>query len=153
MRYETSCNIIHDSDTYGLLVKPEAALRQIEAENLTTKESEKVTPENKLPVERGGGKTVVTDAEDEKKGEQVVSDARYKRYYGVVEIDATRAGSEAAQIAEEVIAHLNGLLNTRVKVTLEIEADISDGAPEHVMRTVRENSRTLKFRSSEFEKE
>ena len=38
-----------------------------------------------------------------------------------------------------------------VKVTLEIEANIPDGAPEQVVRTVTENSRTLKFEVSGFE--
>jgi hypothetical protein len=36
-------------------------------------------------------------------------------------------------------------------VTLEIEAEVPDGAPEHVVRTVTENSRTLKFESHGFE--
>ena len=37
--------------------------------------------------------------------------------------------------------------------TLEIEANIPDGAPEQVVRTVTENSRTLKFEVSGFEEE
>ena len=40
-----------------------------------------------------------------------------------------------------------------VKVTLEIEANIPDVAPEQVVRTVTENSRTLKFEVSGFEEE
>ena len=56
-------------------------------------------------------------------------------------------------IAEEVIAHLNGLVGARVKVTLEIEAEIASGAPENVVRTVTENSRALKFTSHGFEEE
>jgi len=38
-------------------------------------------------------------------------------------------------------------------VTLAIEADIPDGAPEQVVRTVTENSRTLMFEVSRFEEE
>ena len=38
-------------------------------------------------------------------------------------------------------------------VTLEIDADIPAGAPDHVVRTVTENSRTLKFNSHGFERE
>ena len=38
-------------------------------------------------------------------------------------------------------------------VTLEIEATIPAGAPEHVVRIVTENSRTLKFTSQGFETE
>ena len=56
-------------------------------------------------------------------------------------------------IAEEVIVHLSGLLGARVTVTLEIAAEIPAGAPENVVRTVTENSRTLKFTSQGFETE
>jgi hypothetical protein len=38
-------------------------------------------------------------------------------------------------------------------VTLEIEAEIGDGAPENVVRTVTENSHSLKFISAGFERE
>ena len=38
------------------------------------------------------------------------------------------------QIAEEVVSHLTGLIGAKVEVTLEIEAEIPDGAPEHVVR-------------------
>jgi len=44
-------------------------------------------------------------------------------------------------------------MGSNVKVTLEIEADIPDGAPEQVVCTVTENSRTLKFEVSGFEEE
>ena len=40
-----------------------------------------------------------------------------------------------------------------VTVTLEIEADIPAGASDQVVRTVTENSRSLKFTSQGFEKE
>jgi hypothetical protein len=40
-----------------------------------------------------------------------------------------------------------------VKVTMEIEAQIPSGAPDHVVRTVTENCRTLKFTSQGFETE
>jgi hypothetical protein len=37
---------------------------------------------------------------------------------------------------EEVISHLNGLLGSTAKVTLEIEADVPSGIPDNVVRTV-----------------
>ena len=46
-----------------------------------------------------------------------------------------------------------GLVGSKVKVTLEVEAELPDGAPEHVVRTVTENSRTLRFTSHGFEEE
>jgi hypothetical protein len=55
-----------------------------------------------------------------------------------------RAGRDAGRIAEEVIAHLHAALGAHVPVTLEIEATVDGGVPEHVVPTVTENSRTLK---------
>jgi len=40
-----------------------------------------------------------------------------------------------------------------VTVTLEIEAEVPAGAPDHVVRPVTENGRTLKFTSQGFERE
>ena len=50
-------------------------------------------------------------------------------------------------------AHLTELSGSKVEVTLEIQAEIPDGAEEHVVRTVAENARTLDFRSQGFEEE
>ena len=74
-----------------------------------------------------------------------------QRYHGTVTLDAQRVGRDASQIADEVIAHLSGIVGADVKVTLEIHAEIPDGAPENVVRTVTENSQTLKFESHGFE--
>jgi hypothetical protein len=52
-----------------------------------------------------------------------------------------------------VIAHLTGLVGAKVTVPLEIEAEIPTCAPDHIIRTVTENSRTLKFTSQGFEEE
>jgi hypothetical protein len=76
-----------------------------------------------------------------------------KRFHGTVTLDATRVGRDAGRIADEVISHLSGLVGSAVKVTLEIEADVANGVPENVVRTVTENSRTLKFSSQGFEQE
>src|SRR4029077_6836254 len=62
-----------------------------------------------------------------------------------------RLVSEAHRIR---LAHLcapvlpAGLVGSSVRVTLEIEAEIPQGAPDNVVRTVTENSRTLKFTSN-----
>ena len=60
-------------------------------------------------------------------------------------------GREAGRIGEEVLQHLAGLLHAEVEVTLEIRAKVPDGVPEHVLRTVTENCRTLRFTAQEFE--
>jgi hypothetical protein len=75
----------------------------------------------------------------------------FRRFHGSVDLDPARTGRDASRIAEEVITHLAGLVGATVRVTLEIEAEIPSGAPDHVVRTVTENSRTLKFTTQGFE--
>ena len=78
---------------------------------------------------------------------------RPKRFHGSVSLDPARVGRDAGRIADEVISHLAGLVGSSVKVTLEIEAEVEAGTPENVVRTVTENSRTLKFTTHGFEEE
>ena len=79
--------------------------------------------------------------------------AKPKRFHGTAKLDSARVGRDASRIADEVIAHLAGLVGAEVTVTIEIEAAIPSGAPDNVVRTVTENSRTLKFTSQGFEAE
>lgn len=62
-------------------------------------------------------------------------------------------GRDASRIAEEVISHLAGLVGAKVTVTLEIEAQLPEGASDHLVRTVTENCRVLKFGSQGFEED
>ncbi len=76
-----------------------------------------------------------------------------KRFHGTVTLEAARVGRDASRVAEEVIAHLTGIVGASVAVTLEIEAQIPSGASDHIVRTVTENCRTLKFTNQGFEQE
>jgi DNA-directed RNA polymerase alpha subunit len=69
----------------------------------------------------------------------------------VVELDSARVGRDAGRVAEEVIAHLAGLVGSEVKITMEIEARLPQGVSEQVIRIVTENSRTLRFKNHGFE--
>jgi len=130
----------------GLLVKPAVAQRQMEAEQ------QPVTPLPSRPSrpgpEPGPEPSVPAPAPEPPPGK-----SQPRRFHGSVVLDATRAGRDAGKIADEVIAHLVGLVGANVTVTLEIEAELPNGAPEHVVRTVTENARTLKFTSQGFEEE
>ena len=64
-------------------------------------------------------------------------------------LDPTRVGRDAGRIGEEVIAYLSGLAGARVKVPLEVEAEV----PDRVVRIVTENGCTLQFISQGFERE
>jgi len=82
-----------------------------------------------------------------------IASAPPRRFHGSVFLDALRVGADAGKVAQEVIAHLVGLPGAQVRITLEIEATVPGGIPDQVVRTVTENSRTLKFSSHGFERE
>jgi len=79
------------------------------------------------------------------------SPRRMRRYHGTVALDPQRINKETATIVEEIIEHLTSLTGTEVKITLEISAERAEGFGEVTLRTISENSRTLKFKSHGFE--
>jgi hypothetical protein len=133
------------ADSAGLLVKPDLARSQMDAET--------------APPPTGGPTTGPTPGGDGATGPAAGTVPKPpvlvqpKRFHGTVALDPTRVGRDSSRIAEEVIAHLVGLVGSTVTVTLEIEAEIPAGAPDNVVRTVTENSRTLKFTQQGFEKD
>lgn len=132
---------ISDADGAGLIVKSGVVRHQLDAE-----QTEPVRPP-------GNGTPPHRVEPDSPPATPVVPERRLTRFHGSVSLDATLAGRDAGRISEEVLSHLTGLVGADVSVTLEIEAQIPDGAPDHVVRTVTENSRTLKFKSHGFEPE
>ena len=138
-----------DSDAPGLLVKPDIARQQVDAESAQPTGSGEVAGagtggESTVPG-RGSGRGEVPPVPQ--------PTPQPTRFHGTATLDSARVGRDASRIADEVIAHLSSLVGVKVTVTLEIEADVPDGAPDHVVRTVTENSRTLRFTSQGFEKE
>jgi predicted AAA+ superfamily ATPase len=135
---------LSDGDPVGLLVKSEVVRRQLDAEVVPPTPGPGPGPEpGPGPGPGPGPQPPVIPAPP----------LKARRFHGTVELEPARVGRDAGRIAEEVIGHLVGLPGAEVKVTLEIEAEIPDGAPDNVVRTVTENSRTLKFRSQGFERE
>ena len=130
-----------DATAPGVLVKPDIARSQLDLERPDT------------PTDGGNGDK--TPPSSEKAGDTPPSRATVqpRRYHGTARLDATRVGRDAGRIGDEVISHLAGLVGSKVAVTLEIEAEIPSGAPDHVVRTVTENGQTLKFKSHGFEEE
>ena len=138
-----------DSDP-GLLVRPEVARKQMDAEADRADKADERTGTTYVPKPGEPGEVRETSAEEVP---APTPRPAAKRYHGAVRLDPTRVGRDASQVADEVVAHLAGLLGADVKLTLEIEANIPDGAPEQVVRIVTENSRTLNFDDSGFETE
>ncbi|MBS0607459.1 MAG: ATP-binding protein, partial [Verrucomicrobia bacterium] len=122
----------------GLLVRPDAAIRQIESE---TPNPSVDTSKPVINPEKPSLRPLVTTAPNP------------KRYYGSVMLDATRVGRDASKIADEVITYLAGLLGSSVRIKIEIEADIPTGVPAHIVKIVTEKSQELKFQNHGFELE
>jgi hypothetical protein len=133
--------VISANEPTGLLVKPDVAAKQQEAER---------PPASPAPTGPGAPPAVggpVTGGSSGAPAPQLP-----KRFHGSVRLDATRVGRDVGRIAEEVISPLTAMVGSEVKVTLEIEAQVPNGVPENIVRTVTENSRTLKFDTQGFEK-
>ena len=139
---------LFDATSSGLLVKGDVARKQMDAETRKPITGPLPTPPGGKDTSPEGG--TGTGPDD---GTLPPQPTQPKRFHGTVTLDSTRVGRDASLIAEEVIAHLSGLVGATVTVTLEIEAEIPSGAPDHVVRTITENSKTLKFTSQGFEKE
>jgi hypothetical protein len=121
----------------GLLVQPAVARQQIDAETAPP------SPDpagSGFPPSPGPGPQ---QAAPQPSGP--TAPPKPRRYHGTVILDPARVGRDAGRIADEVVTHLVGLVGSKVSVTLEIQAEIPAGAPDNVVRTVTENSRTLKF--------
>jgi predicted AAA+ superfamily ATPase len=130
----------------GVLIKPDVAVRQQAADSALragpSTGGETAERPGGEPVAPGGGPSP---------GKPVARTPN--RFHGTVVVDPARVGRDAGRIADEVISHLVGLVGSEVTVTIEIEARIPSGAPDNVVRTVTENSRTLKFTSQGFEED
>ena len=123
-------------DERSLLVHPEHVVAPPEVKvEVTSKEGTKTSD--------GGGKTV---REKPEPVEKVIS-----RYYGRVAVDAQRVNKEMGLIVEEVIQRLTSQVGCEVEITIEIKARKADGFEESTIRTLSENSRTLKFEHYGFE--
>ncbi|MFN0165116.1 MAG: hypothetical protein ACKV22_01695 [Bryobacteraceae bacterium] len=124
----------------SVVVKPEVAARQIEADTVPP-------PPPPPPITDKDGKRLPPPPPPPPQPPKLA----LRRFHGSVKIDATRLSRHVDLIASSVVQHLAGLLDATVTITVEIEAEIPSGAPDDVVRTVTENCRTLKFESSGFE--
>jgi hypothetical protein len=95
-----------------------------------------------LSAERG---TTTTDAP--------IKPKLARRFYGVVDLDPTRLNKQVPEVVEHVVEHLIKLTGAKVRVRLEIDADVADGVPGKTVMDVTENARTLKFSDFGFEEE
>ena len=141
-------------DGASLLVKPDVAAAQI------TADQQKATAESGATAGSTGTGAGATTQPAGGRGSTtgtadppiiVTPPRKLGRFHGSVQIDPIRLGRDASRIAEEVVQHLAGIVGANVEITLEIHADLSDGATDKLVRDVTENCRTLRFNNYGFE--
>ncbi len=135
-------------ESLSLLVRSDVARRQLEEETAAAALRSQVSGEPSTPTSPLSPTPTLSLSES-----TPPPPPRPRRFHGTVRLDPARVGRDASRIADEVIAHLAGQVNAEVTITLEIEAFLPDGASEQTVRTVTENSRTLRFDSQGFERE
>ena len=129
-------------DAASVLVKPDAARAQIEAEGGDSGAS--VTPDADTGAAESADGHVGAGGAPSGPGAP-------RRFFGTVEIDPDRAGRDMGRVAEEVLQHLTTLPGGKVTVTVDIQAETAAGVSENLRRAIDENCRTLGFRSHGFE--
>jgi predicted AAA+ superfamily ATPase len=142
-------------DSRSLLVKPEVARAQMmETAGAGVHSGTATVP---AAAELGAGDATDADSglrvSTPESGIDVGPVVRSERYFGKVELNPLAVASSAAQIAENIVQHLEAVSGARVRLTLEIEAELPEGVPPQVKLTVLENGRTLKFTDQGFEEE
>jgi hypothetical protein len=126
-------------DATSVVVKPEIARKQLDEEAPAP------------PAPGGDGGEVEGGTERPVEPEPISAAGKPRRFYGVVVVDPVRMSRDAGQVADEVVKHLAGMVDTDVEVRIEITATSVDGFADDVVRTVTENAKTLKFDQHGFE--
>ncbi|MBV9281297.1 MAG: DUF499 domain-containing protein [Chloroflexi bacterium] len=139
-------------DSASLVVRPEAARRQLDAER---PELPSTGPAPGAHLESGLGRgpgpepgrgPALWPASEPDIG------VRPARYFASVQLDPLRVARAASDV-EDAVIQLLAQDGGRVEVTLEIRAVFPEGAPDQLKMNVLENGRTLKFREQGFEEE
>ena len=114
----------------ALLVKPEFATSQMENEAETPGE----------PPGPGGGEPGAEDDEDTPELPPAV-----RVFRGSISLDDARPVRHFGDISKEILDHFASQVGIDLDVQIIITAENQDGFTDHIIRTITENARTLKF--------
>ena len=139
-------------DDRSLLVKPDAAAAQLEKDQQAAAAANAAAGTQTVnPAATGGNAGPVSGGTTFTGTKPAPTPPKLRRFHGSVQVDPVRLGRDAARIAEEVVQHLTGIVGANVQITIEVQADLPDGAGDKLVRDVTENCRTLKFTDFGFE--
>jgi predicted AAA+ superfamily ATPase len=146
LKYGTSQLVEITLGSTNLLVSPTATRRQIEGENPEPSgELYPVAPSND-PRANDRRTTTSWDGSSSPPVKQQPT-----RFYGSKNLDRLRWSRDVNQIANAIVHHFSHLDPEQVKISIDIQVDIPDGASDTLIRTVRENCQVLGFENAEFD--
>ncbi|KYC37155.1 AAA+ family ATPase [Scytonema hofmannii PCC 7110] len=152
---KTNEHITATISSQSFLVKPDVAATQknADAAEQERQHQETTTLSNETKVDVSHIATSTVSEISSSDSTAIQPQKKLRRFYGSVDLDPVRVTRDTGLVANEVLQHLASLIGADVQVTLEIQVQLPDGVPEHVIRTVSENCRTLKFTTHNFEEE
>lgn len=125
-----------DVNLGGIIVKSEVAAKQVQEEKPAQPTTSTIADSpSQIPIRPG----------------EPAAPSLPRRFVLDVDVDPLRLPREVGQIAEAVVAHLNGLVGAKLSISLQVDARVPNGIPENVQRTVTENCKTLKIGNFGFE--
>jgi hypothetical protein len=133
----------------GLIVKIETAKSQLQKEADTVSGVLQDSGSDGSLSDLGGQDGNVKDGPQTSYTD--VSVKSITHFYGNVKLDdLTKIGKTTGDINLEILQHFAKLPKAGITVKMDIQVSAPKGMPNDLVRTVRENCRTLKFETSEF---
>ncbi|MCC6553982.1 MAG: hypothetical protein IT372_13305 [Polyangiaceae bacterium] len=133
-------------DEQALLVRPDAA-----EQALPPRKSDAPTvPAPDSAHDAGSGFQLTHPAAKPGQGSPLQS---YRRFHGTAEIDPHDPISAFTEIVSNVLEQFTAIYGTQVTITVDVEARRRDKFDIKLVRIVKENAATLKFKTADFEED
>jgi uncharacterized protein len=131
-------------DSQSVIVRTEIALAQLAAD--------KKAAEAAAAAGRNGATTTSKGDGGGQQAETVEAVKIVRRYLASLALDPDRPSRDMGRVAEEVLTHLSTLPRAKLRITVEIDAEVPDGVPEDIQRIILENGTALRFDTQSFER-
>jgi len=146
-------------DSSLLLIEPVAAatykeaLRAAEEASRTQNADPSGRATTTTATTGGGGTPRVEDSAKGgyQSGTGVAVHVLKKQFYASINLDPFLAKKQFADLVDEVIQPFTMRTGVKVKIAIEIQAELATGFDDGLQRVVKENCKVLKFKNAEFE--
>ncbi len=150
---------------YGYLVKLPIAMKQILDDQKKGEEDKTLSDDDSLKESDRGSSDRASEGEKSGNGSESSwrptppepqpgpapsPKPKNTHFFLSTPLDGTRINKEVNLLVTEVINQLSSVDGAKVNITLEVDADLPEGTPTVIERSVRENCRTLKVEEFEF---